>query len=182
MKKTTNKKLDNLQQLIFILTFCSLVGLLFSFNHNPNYSNWTLFCGTMVGAGVLVALGLYWLLCFYIPDAKKYKNEKGIGMLAPLVLWVPLFFMNLSNLNDYVPLRSGCKEYAIQDMGEGARWRRRKVYFIFINTGEKIERLSFGKEFSQKHHIGDTVNLCRVTGLLGFTYYKINTAAEEQWK
>ena len=107
-----------------------------------------------------------------MPDAKAYKNKKGVGLLSPLLFSFTLIFFGggmLVNESGYTAM--SCNNYVIQQMGKDGF---EKAYYIFIHAGDKTERLSFGKAFNEAHHAGDTISLCIVTGNLGFAYYKIH--------
>ena len=52
---------------------------------------------------------------------------------------------------------------------------RSKEYYIFVNINGKMKRLSFGKSFKKTHKAGDRIQLCVVTGLLGYQYVTMDT-------
>src|SRR5690606_1215691 len=112
----------------------------------------------------------------YIPNFRTYKNEKGIGMLFPIIFTFSLIFFGLGRMiNETSHTNMDCKEYVI--LRKSVSNLSPKTYYIFINNGKRIERLSFGKSFYKTHNVGDKINLCVVTGFLRFRYYKIQSSA-----
>ncbi|MBB6499921.1 hypothetical protein [Pedobacter cryoconitis] len=170
-----HQHLDFLSQILSCFAIGSLFFLAIGMKGIDNYMDWFLFSVTMIITGFLFATILYIILSFFIPDVRSYKNAKGIGLLFPLALAFSFIFFGIGSIiNESSNNNSECKEYIIHDLGRGGS--RQKTDFVLINNGNKTERLSFGSDFNKVHHVGDTINLCLITGGLGFKYYKINTS------
>jgi hypothetical protein len=174
MKNKSDNSIKLLSEIISYFAIGSLLFLAIGLKDIDNYLDWLTFSVTLIVTGILFGMTLHFALCFFIPNIKIYKNSKGIGILAPLVFAFALVFFGLGSIvNETSNQKTECKEYIIQDMGESGS--RQRAYYIFINNGEKTERLSFGKAFNKMHKTGDNINLCIITGRLGFKYYKIKS-------
>ncbi|MFN0292514.1 hypothetical protein [Pedobacter helvus] len=174
MKQNNHKQLDIISQVLTYFAIGSLFFLAIGLKDIDNYFNWLLFSITMIASGMLIAATLYTVLGMYNPDVKTYKNKKGVGLFFPLAFGFSLTFFGLGGIVNEAPNQNReCKEYIIQELGESGS--SRKAYYVFITNDEnKLERLSFGKAFNKNHKAGDKINLCIITGSLGFKYYKIN--------
>lgn len=171
-------KSDNFIKILSEITSYFAIGSLLFFaiglKDIDNYFDWLTFSASLIVAGILFGIIVYFVLGYFMPNIKTYKNSKGVGILFPLIFAFALVSFGLGSIvNETSNQTIECKEYVIQDMGESGT--RTRAYYIFVNNGEKIERLSFGKTFNKMHKIGDTVNLCITTGRLGFKYYKIKS-------
>ena len=94
-----------------------------------------------------------------------------MGLIFPLAFMICNIFLGCGVLlNESNSIDKECRPYTILEKSiNGSRY---KADYIFIDSGEGKERLSFGKAFNDIHEEGQSVNLCVVTGLLGFEYYK----------
>lgn len=172
MKQTNHKQLYIINQILSYYAIGSLIFLGIGLKGIDNYFNWVLFLMTMTASGIIVGTVLYFFLCTYVPNAKTYKNQKGIGLFLPLAFALSLTFCGLGSMINESPTQNKeCKEYIIQELGESGS--SRKSYYVFIqNDNNELERLSFGKAFNKNHKAGDKINLCIIKGRLGFKYYK----------
>ena len=172
MKNKRNNSISLLSEIISYFAIGSLLFLAIGLKDIDNYLDWVIFSSTLIVTGILFGTTLYFALSYFIPNIKTYKNSKGIGILLPLTFGFAFVFFGLGSIvNESSNQKTECNEYIIQDMGEDGS--RQKAYYIFINNGEKTERLSFGKAFNKIHKNGDNISLCIITGRLGFKYYKI---------
>jgi len=174
MKNKSDNFIKLLSEIISYFAIGSLLFLAIGLKDIDNYFDWLTFSAALIVTGTLLGMTLYFALSYFIPNIKTYKNSKGVGILFPLMFAFALVSFGLGSIvNETSNQKTECKEYVIQDMGESGS--RQRAYYIFINNGEKIERLSFGKAFNNMHKIGDNISLCIITGRLGFKYYKIKS-------
>jgi hypothetical protein len=174
MKNKSSNSIKLLSEVVSYFAIGSLFFLAIGLKDMDNYLDWLIFSAVLVVTGILFGTTLFFALCYFIPNIKTYKNSKGIGILFPLTFAFALVFLGLGSIvNESSNQKTECKEYIIQDMGESGS--RQRAFYIFIDNGEKTERLSFGKAFNKTHKIGDNINLCLITGRLGFKYYKIKS-------
>jgi hypothetical protein len=170
------KRLEVISVVLSYFAIGSLLFLAIGLSLIDNYINWGQFAMAMLFSGLLFGAFLFYLFSSFIPAAKTYKNPKGVGLLAPLAFAFSLLFFGVGTLlNQSFHKEVECKTYTIQRMGESGS--KTKAYYIFIDNGNRVERLSFGKAFNQRHSVGDKVNLCIITGGLGFKFYKVNSSA-----
>lgn len=171
-KQLTNKKLDNLSQTLSLIALGSLIFVLIGLHNIDNYLNWLLFSFAKISIGFTFGLIIYFLLTLKIPEAKHYKNEKGITLIVPILTTFVFTFWGIGSIiNEAKFIKKECKEYIIEEIGESSL-STSKAYYVFIKNGKQIERISFGKSFNQNHNVGDKITLCVITGCLGFEYYK----------
>ena len=172
MKNKSNNSIKILSEIISYFAIGSLLFLAIGLKDIDNYLDWLTFSAAMVFTGLLFGITMYFVLSYFNINIKTYKNSKGVGILFPLTFAFTLLFFGLGSIvNESLIQKTECKEYTIQNMGESGS--RQRAYYIFINNGEKTERLSFGKAFNNKHKIGENISLCIITGRIGFKYYKI---------
>jgi hypothetical protein len=137
-----------------------------------NYFNWISFTAFSIFSGVILSYIIYYFIYYFEPKVKTYKNTQGFKLIHILILTFVLTSFGICRLmNEFNNNEINCKKYVIKEMGESGS--RQRAYYVFINTRNGRERLSFGKTFNENHRIGDTINLCLIRGKLGFEYYKI---------
>ncbi len=166
------KIINNLDEIFILFGFISFTFFAIGLKDMDNYANWLAFSITLIIAGILLGIIIYFILRKFFPGISSYKNSNGISVLTLLVISFSFISFGAGVIiNEYPSTDIECHKYTIQDMGESGGTH--SSYHIFINTGTKTERLDFGKEFYDKHNRGDIVELCIITGKLGFNYYKI---------
>ncbi|MEQ1732145.1 MAG: hypothetical protein ABL940_00640 [Bacteroidia bacterium] len=174
MKNKRNNTTKILSKIISYFGIGSLLFLVIGLKDIDNYLDWLTFSTLLVFTGLLFGMAIYFVLNYFIPNVKTYKNSKGIGLFFSLPFVFMLIFFGLGSIvNESLIQKKECKEYIIQNIGESGS--KQKNYYVFINNGKKTERLSFGKAFNNKYKIGDNISLCIITGRLGFKYYKIQS-------
>lgn len=176
-KQKNTKKLDNLISVVTIFGLCSIFLFVIGIMNIENYFNWIRFIAFSVFSGVILGCMTYYFSCSFEPKAKTYKNAQGFKLIHILILAFVLASFGLCRLiNESDSNEMNCEKYAIKEMGESGSASNqpgRRTYYVFINTGNGPERISFGKKFNENHSIGDTINLCLIRGKLGLEYYKI---------
>jgi len=162
--------------LSIFFNYSAIVSLLFfavGLKHIDNYINWGQYSLLTLFSGTLLAIILFQVICRFLPKARKFKNSKGIGLLFPMIFTFSFCLFGLGILiNESSSKNIEDKNYRIQDMGESGS--KQRDYYLFIGTDDGMKRLSFGKDFYGSHKIGDTINVCLITGMLNFKYYKIS--------
>lgn len=138
-----------------------------------NCVNWGELALKLSLTGVFIGSVLYAILFSFFPTIKTLRNSNGINILTLLIVGFTFTTFGAGSLiNEYNPVSKKCDRYTIQEMGESGG--KSKAYFVFIKTGNKMERLSFGKSFNENHVNGDVIDLCLIEGILGFRFFKIN--------
>jgi len=166
-----SKKTKNLTIFSSSVGLGSLLFLVIGLMNIDNYINWIQFSVTMYVAGILFGILLYRTICYFVPAAKTYKNTQGIKLNFLLMFSAANIFFGAGTIvNEFSSKEKTCKLYTIESMGESGS---RNAYYVFIKNDGKRERLSFGKEFNKIHIPGEAINLCIITGRLGFKYYKV---------
>lgn len=158
-----------------VLSYLAVGTLLFlaiGLKDIDNYTDWLSFAFFLFIIGILIGMSVYFILRYFIPQISTYKNSKGVGFLLPLICGFTLItFGSGTLLNESKSQNTECKKYIIQEMRiSGFKYQS---YDIFIYNGFELERLSFGKAFYNEYKVGDEVDLCIITGRLGFKYYRI---------
>ena len=167
----TKKQLDKFSFILSIFGIISLFFFAIGLKNIKNYTNWLLFTITCLIFGIVLALLIYNLMCFFEPKIRTYKNAKGIKMLHQLVFVFILISFGLIRLvNEYKINETNCKTYKIIDLGKSGS--KNPAHYIFINGKNGEERVSFGESYNEKHKVGDSINLCIHKGFLGLKYFK----------
>lgn len=165
------RTLDFLSNLFPYLGIVSVVMLMFGLSNIDNYSDWVVYSLVLVIFGLVLGSMVYCSLIWCFPDAKVYKNKFGIGFAVPVFCFSIILSLFLGNvINEYSIQDIVCGEYVIIDLGKSSGTREK--YYIFIQAETKIERLSFYELSKAGYEIGDKIELCVITGALGFKYYK----------
>ena len=174
-KQENNKQPDKLISIFSIFGVCSLFIFAIGIMNIENYFNWISFTAFSIFSGIIFSYIIYYFICYFEPKVKTYKNAQGFKLIHILILaFVLTSFGVCSLINEYDNNEINCKKYVIKEMGESGSIRlSRSAYYVFINTSNGTERLSFGKTFNENHRTGDTINLSLIKGKLGFEYYKI---------
>jgi hypothetical protein len=174
MQKPKRPKLVCLRTIHLLSTLVSLLFVTIGIWDIDNYFNWGQFLVTMIVSGAICGFIAYFALRYFIEKFKIFESKIAPRLLGPLLLLLVCAFIGageLINKASYIDIQ--CKDYLIQDLSSSGG--RLPQYFVFINDGERTERLSFKKTFNNTHSIGSTVPLCVLTGSLGFKYYKVKT-------
>lgn len=168
------KVIDHLDEIFLISGLLSLVFLGFGLRNIDNYLNWFVMSLTLVFSGAVLGFITYMVLGFFIENIQSYRNTNNISVLTTLVVCFSFSAFGIGVLlNEYASKRVYCKSHTISDFGESSN--RSKEYYIFVNINGKMKRLSFGKSFKKTHKAGDRIQLCVVTGLLGYQYVTMDT-------
>ena len=164
---------DNIDKISIISGLISISFLAIGLRNIDNYINWLEFPIILILIGCLFGLIIYFFLGFYIDNISSFRNTNNVSILTMLVVCFSFISFGIGSiLNEYSYNSKICKNHEIYDMGESSE--RTKSYYIFINNEGKVERLSFGRTFNNSHKVGYTIELCVVTGWLGYKYYNIN--------
>ncbi len=152
--------------------FCSIIFFATGIMNIENYFNWIGFTVCSILFGVILGMIIYYCISLFEPDVRNYKNAKGFRLIHILIFsFVLTSFAICRYINEYKNNDSNCRKYVIKELGKSGT--RHSAYYVFINTKNGIERLSFGKAFNENHKPGDSISLCLMKGRLGFEYYKI---------
>jgi hypothetical protein len=167
-----NSKIDTLVLILIILLIPSL-GIMFWGIHNlNNYINWLKLPFSLAILGIIVALGVNYIINKFLPEAENYKHSNG-GRIKHLLIFifVPLFIGAGAVLNDSFNKSVKCNSYKIIRLNttEG----KRPKYEAYVNDGNGTVRLLLGWKFNDTHTEGENVDLCIVTGILGFKYHRL---------
>lgn len=174
MRNKSKKSIKTLNEFISYFAIGSLVFLGIGLKNIDNYLDWLTFPAALCFTGTIFGVIVYFIISYFIPNTRTYKNAKGIGILFPLTFGFALVFFGLGSIfNESLNQNSECKEYSIDNLGVSGS--RPRVHYVFIRNGNKTERVSFGSDIYKTQTTGGNINLCIITGRLGFQYYKVQS-------
>ncbi len=165
------KRLGRVEVVLTCLVFISLVFPFIALHHIENYSDWAWLLLFVGATSLLIALIIYQILCYFIPESRLYKNAKGVGFNSHIYFSVTLLGLGVGGIiNEQWPRSQECNTYKIVSID---RSNSNKAHYIFIKKGNSKERLLFGPSFNRAHYEGEYIQLSLITGFLGFKYYKV---------
>lgn len=156
----------------------ALIFLAIGMKNLENYHDWAGLCMLTMAAGAVCGVVFFAALSRIVPPVGTYLNSKGMGFFTPTIWIFVMVFFGVGRLVNEASDRSiDCDAYTIQRLG--ASGSRARAYYVFIDNHGTTERLSFGRDFNEAHHPGDTIHLCLITGALGFRYFKLNKQLQQ---
>ncbi len=170
--KPNKSQLDRLSTVLSNIALGSPLFFALGLSNMDNYLHWLYFSLSMAAAGMVLAVILYGIICWFVPGAGTYKNDNGNGIfIAVAFSSVMLCFGGGVFVNKTWIASEECRTFTIESFGESGG--KTRAYYVFIDGNIRKERVSLGETFNNTHKAGDKVDLSIVTGYLGFQFYKL---------
>ena len=168
-----NIKRKSIRLLSDLLSYFAIGCLLFfamGFSNISNYEKPLLFAIISMSGGILLGVAIFYIIIHFYSRIKTYRSPKGVGIIYPLIFSFSFISLWLgSHINNNSAEMVECKNFEIID--KLAAGTPARTYFICINNKTGLEKLNFGKSFYLEHTVGDTINVCKAMGSLGFGFY-----------
>ncbi len=178
MRGTPKERLtfDRIKIGLSIFCFLSLALCGYGLANTDNYLDFVSY--TALSAFVGIIMGILFSIALYrvFPSAAKFEGRKETPLIFLSCFAFVLFSIGFTRLiNEWGFKKKECHNYKLIETGSSGS--KSTAYYVFIQYGNRSERLEFPKTQIDKIRNSDSVYLCIETGLLGFAYFKLPTTA-----
>lgn len=115
----------------------------------------------------------------YFAVTKKLRSDYGGGIFIVSVGFIGTFMLLGHYINQSLSTIEKCNDYTIIDKyyQQGGRNKPPQID-LYINLDGKTEKVKCNLPYYNKVEIGDKINICKYSSLIGFDFYKLTYQQE----